>query len=116
MISANSAGITGYAIPAASTDGHSQIVQYEGLVLCEAGFGESMVANATIHLGALREHRSRPGMSNYLSRQRFELFAPTYAQQVYPANSLADKNPSRSHYIQQQQAVIASLKEKKIIQ
>jgi predicted amidohydrolase len=116
VISANSAGITGYAIPAASTDGHSQIVQYEGLVLCEAGFGESMVANATIHLGALREHRSRPGMSNYLSRQRFELFAPTYAQQVYPANSLADKNPSRSHYIQQQQAVIASLKEKKIIQ
>ena len=116
VISANSAGITGYAIPAASTDGHSQIVQYEGMVLCEAGFGESMVANATIHLGALREHRLRPGMSNYLSRQRFELFAPTYAQQVYPANSLTGKIPSRSHYIQQQQAVIASLKEKKIIQ
>ena len=33
VISANSAGITGYAIPAHSTDGHSQIVQYEGMVL-----------------------------------------------------------------------------------
>lgn len=116
VISANSAGITGYSIPAQSTDGHSQIVQYEGMVLCEAGFGESMVANATIHLGALREHRLRPGMSNYLSRQRFELFAPTYAQSIYPANSLQGKNSSRSHYIQQQQNVIASLKEKKIIQ
>jgi predicted amidohydrolase len=116
VISANSAGITGYAIPAQSTDGHSQIVQYEGMVLCEAGFGESMVANATIHLGALREHRLRPGMSNYLSRQRFELFAPTYTQSIYPANSLAGKNPSRSHYMQQQQNVIDQLKEKKIIQ
>ncbi|MBM3440534.1 MAG: nitrilase [Bacteroidetes bacterium] len=115
VISANSAGITGYAIPAHSTDGHSQIVQYEGMVLCEAGFGESMVANATINLGALREHRMRPGMSNYLSRQRFELFAPTYTQSIYPANSLQGKNPSRSHYIQQQQSVIAMLKEKKII-
>ena len=116
VISANSAGITGYPIPAQSTDGHSQIVQYEGMVMCEAGFGESMVANATIHLSALREHRMRPGMSNYLSRQRFELFAPTYAQQIYPANTLIGKTPSRSHFIQQQQAVINQLKEKKIIQ
>jgi predicted amidohydrolase len=116
VISANSAGITGYAIPAHSTDGHSQIVQYEGMVMCEAGFGETMVANATIHLTALREYRLRPGMNNYLSRQRFELFAATYAQQVYPANTLTGKTPSRSHYIQQQQAVINHLKEKKIIQ
>jgi predicted amidohydrolase len=116
VISANSAGITGYSIPAQSTDGHSQIVQYEGMVLCEAGFGESMVANATIHLDALREHRMRPGMSNYLSRQRFELFAPTYAQSIYPANSLEGKIPSRSHYVQQQQNVISMLKEKNIIQ
>jgi len=116
VISANSAGITGYPIPAASTDGHSQIVQYEGIKLCEAGFGESMVANATIHLSALREHRKRPGMSNYLSRQRFELFAPTYAQSVYPANTLTGKTPSRSNYIQQQQSVIAALQQKGIIE
>jgi len=116
VISANSAGITGYAIPAHSTDGHSQIVQYEGMVLCEAGFGESMAANATIHIGSLREHRLRPGMSNYLSRQRFELFAPTYAQSIYPANSLVGTNPSRSHYAQQQQLVMDMLREKKIIQ
>jgi hypothetical protein len=55
-------------------------------------------------------------MSNYLSRQRFELFAPTYAQSIYPANTLTGKTPSRSHYIQQQQSVIAELKQKGIIE
>ena len=115
VISANSAGITGYPIPSASTDGHSQIIQYEGIKLCEAGFGESMVANASIDITALRNYRRRPGMNNYLSRQRFELFAPTYAQSVYPPNSLLDKSPSRSHYTQQQLSVIEALQQKGII-
>lgn len=115
VISANSAGITGYPIPSASTDGHSQIIQYEGIKVCEAGFGESMVANASIDIEALRTYRRRPGMSNYLSRQRFELFAPTYAQSVYPPNSLLNKTPSRSHYTQQQLSVIEALQQKGII-
>ncbi|MEI6264809.1 MAG: nitrilase-related carbon-nitrogen hydrolase [Sphingobacteriia bacterium] len=116
VISANSAGINGYAIPANSTDGHSQIVNYEGLKLCEAGFGESMVANATIHVDALRQYRNRPGMANYLSRQRFELFAPTYNQSIYPANNLAeDQQPNRSHFVQTQLGVIEALRHKKVI-
>ena len=116
VISANSAGINKYAIPANSTDGHSQIVNYEGLKLCEVGFGETMVANATIHIDALRYHRNRPGMANYLSRQRFELFASTYAQTIYPANSLLDNNnPDRSHFIQTQLSVIEALKQGKVI-
>ncbi len=110
IVSANSAGITGYSIPSSSTDGHSQIVQYEGIKLIEAGFGESMVANATIHIDALRHHRNRPGMGNYLSRQRMELFAKTYNQSIYPANSLADKKPDRAHFIQTQVGVIEALK------
>jgi deaminated glutathione amidase len=116
VVSSNSAGITGYAIPAQSTDGHSQIVNYEGLKLCEAGFGESMVANATIHIDALRHHRSRPGMSNFLSRQRNELFASTYNQTVYPANSIANKKIDRSHFVNTQKEVIEGLKERKIIE
>lgn len=112
VISANSAGITGYSIPASSTDGHSQIVQYEGIKLIEAGFGESMVANATIHIDALRHHRNRPGMANYLSRLRMELFATTYQQSIYPANSLAHKKPDRSHFIQTQLGVIEARKGK----
>jgi deaminated glutathione amidase len=114
VVSANSAGISGYAIPANSTDGHSQIVNYEGLKLCEAGYGESMVASATIHIDALRHHRSRPGMNNFLSRQRFELFAETYSRSVYPANSLAGKTADRAHFISQQKEVIAAMKQKGI--
>ena len=115
IVSANSAGITGYDIPAASTDGHSQIINYEGVKLIEAGFGESMVANATIHIEALRQHRNRPGMTNYLSRMRMELFANTYQASIYPANSLTDKKPDRSHFIQTQLGVIETLKNKGIL-
>jgi deaminated glutathione amidase len=115
VVSANSAGIHGYAIPAHSTDGHSQIVNYEGLKLCEAGFGESMVANATIHIDALRHHRQRLGMGHFLSRQRFELFADTYNQVVYPANNLVGQQPSRAHFGQQQAMVMEQLKQKGII-
>jgi deaminated glutathione amidase len=116
VVSANSAGIRGTAIPAASTDGGSKIVNYEGLVLCEAGYGESMVANATIDISALRHHRQRPGMSNFLSRQRNELFAETYKKTVYPANSLLDKKADRSHFLTTQQEVIARLRTKGIIE
>jgi predicted amidohydrolase len=79
VVSANSAGIEGTPIPAASTDGFSVIVDDRGLVLAEAGAGESVVANAEVDLGALRRRRRRPGMANLLSRQRFELFAASYA-------------------------------------
>jgi deaminated glutathione amidase len=115
VVSANSAGISGTAIPECSTDGHSQIVNYEGLQLCEAGFGESMVAHATLHIDALRQHRQRPGMGNFLSRQRLELFADTYSQSIYPANSLLNKAASRSHFISQQQDVITQLQQQGII-
>jgi deaminated glutathione amidase len=115
VISANSAGITGTDFPADSTNGHSQIVQYDGIKICETGFGETMVANATIHVDALRQHRNTPGMANYLSRQRMELFATTYAKQIYPANSLLNVAPERTHFIQQQQQVIKLLQQQGII-
>jgi deaminated glutathione amidase len=109
VVSANSAGIYGTSLPANSTDGHSQIVNYEGMKKCEAGFGESMVANTTLDIETLRAYRMRPGMSNFLSRQRFELFAPTYQQVVYPANSLANKVPQRSHFVEMQKEVIQKI-------
>jgi deaminated glutathione amidase len=116
VVSANSAGINGYAIPAASTDGHSQIVHYEGHKLAEAGYGESMVANATLHPDALRQHRSRPGMSHFLSRQRLELFAETYSGSIYPPDTLSASAPGSGHYTQTQIAVIERLKQKGIIE
>ena len=112
VVSANSAGMAGIPIPFASTDGASKIINYDGLVLCEAGYGESMVANATIDLPALRAHRQRPAMSNFLARQRFELYADSYAKHhFYPVNSLANKKPDRTHFVQTQVETIKKLSE-----
>jgi predicted amidohydrolase len=100
VVSANSAGITGIPFPAASTDLHSQVVDYKGAVLGEAAAGESMCGNAEIDIAALRRARRKPGMTNTLARQRLELFRDVYGgQAVYPANTLAgDVEPQRSHF------------------
>jgi predicted amidohydrolase len=116
VVSANSAGMGGTSIPFASTDGSSKIVDYKGLVLVEAGSGESMVANADIDLPALRYFRQRPAMGNLIARQRFELYAQSYANyQFYPPNTLIETPPTRQHFLQTQLEVIQKLTEKKII-
>ena len=94
VVSANSAGIADIGIPHSSTDGGSKIVNYEGLVLAEAGPGESMVANATIDLAALRHHRRRPAMANFIARQRCELYAPAYARAAFSPPNAISRNPA----------------------
>lgn len=109
-VSANSAGIQGTDIPMSSTDGGSKIVHFEGQVLAEAGPGESMVAHATLDLDALRSARLRPGMSNFIARQRCELFADSYgAFRAYPANNLDGVTPQRPHFTNTLQDAIARL-------
>ncbi len=110
VVSSNSAGMADINIPFASTDGASKVVNYEGLVLCEAGYGESMVANATIDLFALRAARNRVGMSNFIARQRTELYAESYAKhKFYPANNFENQELDRSHFAKQQALVIEKL-------
>ena len=52
-------------------------------------------------------------MTNYLSRQRLELFAASYAGSVQPADSLLDGDtvtmPDREHFRRVQDGVIARL-------
>jgi predicted amidohydrolase len=110
VISANSAGIAGTSIPSQSCDGMSAVFDYKGIKLCEAGYGESMVAFASIDLAALRAWRRRPGMGNILSRQRLELFAASYSgAAIYPADTLANTAASRTHFASTQAEVIAKL-------
>ncbi len=110
VVSANTAGLEDIDIPGGSSDGGSMIVDYRGQVLAEAGPGESIVAHAEIHLDALRRYRRRPGMDNVLSRQRFEAYAESYRQHTfYPANTLLDKVPERSHFLRTQQETIRRL-------
>ena len=118
VVSANSAGITGADVPAQSADGRSQIVDYEGRLLCEAAGGESMAAHADIDLAAARARRRRAGADNMLSRQRLELFAPVYAgPPVHAANGLLDADgraraPERADFASAQRAAIAALRER----
>ncbi len=113
VVSANSAGLAGGALPTGSADGGSKVVDYRGLVLAEAGPGESMVANAEIDLAALRQYRQRPGAANLLARQRFELYAESYAQHsYYPPNTLLAEAPDQTLSLKNQQEVIKRLFDK----
>lgn len=103
VISANTAGIVNTALPSASADGNSMIVDWKGNVIAESNSGETFTAFADIDLAALRAARRKPGMTNMLARQRNALFAPVYAADTHQqANSLiADgrvKTPDRDHF------------------
>jgi predicted amidohydrolase len=109
VVSANSAGISDNPIPNQSTDGHSQVVDYKGRVLAQAGQGETMNGYAEIDIDAQRR-----------SRQRLEIFKQVYSgEPVYPANTLLEqgsvKTPGRQHYLDTQQAVIESLQKSGIL-
>jgi predicted amidohydrolase len=120
VVSANSGGISDNPIPITSADGHSQVVNYKGQVMAETGQGESMSGVAEIDIETLRRVRSRPAMTNVLSRQRLEIFADTYAgEPVHPANTLLENGkvitPDRKHFMDTQVKVIASLRERGVI-
>jgi deaminated glutathione amidase len=115
VVSANSAGIQNLDFPTQSTDGMSKVVDFKGEVRTEAGFGESMVANAEVDVMAVRRARAKPGMANVLSRQRLELFSALYSGSVYPANSMLGADgqavvPERAHFLATQQAAIERLR------
>lgn len=114
VISANTAGITDTALPEASADGNSMVVDWKGNVLAQSNSGETFTAFADIDLAALRAARRKPGMTNTLSRQRNALFAAAYAAETHQhANSLIDngivKVPDRDHFKRVSEETIARL-------
>jgi predicted amidohydrolase len=110
VVSANSAGVMNSSIPFGSFDAGSKIIDPKGVILAEAGYGESMVANADIDLAALREFRQRPAIGNLLARQRFELYAESYAKNsIYPPGTLLSQPAERQQFVKTQQEVIKKL-------
>ena len=114
VVSANTAGITGSGLPAASADGNSLVADWKGNVLAEANSGETFTAFADIDLHALRSARRKPGMTNFLSRQRTALFAAAYAGETHQrADGLIRDNnmivPDRDYFKRTSEAVIARL-------
>lgn len=118
IVSANSAGITGTALAAYSTDGRSQIIDDRGIILCETPSGESITACADIDIAALRYRRSRNGMDNMLARQPMELYAQEYAKlDMHPKGSLGDGSnpPAKDFYKSRQDKVLEKLMKDGII-
>jgi predicted amidohydrolase len=121
VVSANTAGIDGIAIPRESTDGNSQIVDFRGLVIAQAALGESIAACAEIDLAALRRYRRRPGMGNILSRQPLELWRHALGNaQIQPPNTLVTEDgavlqPTAEFYGERQQRAIDRLSREHII-
>jgi predicted amidohydrolase len=121
VVSANSAGLENIPIPAESTTGMSKIVDYQGQILAEAApGGESMVANATIDLAALRACRRKTGLTNVLVRQPFQVYAASYAETVFrPHNRLLRdgqvQTPARGDFTAWQQGDIDRLAKKALI-
>lgn len=111
VVSANSAGQVGSPLPGDTANGGSVVVDYRGVTLAEAGPGETLAAHADIDLDALRQYRQRPASANRLPRQRFELYAESYASHsFYPPNTLLADTPDRTHFGRTQQEVIDKLK------
>lgn len=110
VVSANTAGIEGTGLPLASADGNSQIVDWKGRVVAESNSGETFTAFAEIDLHGLRTARRTPGMTNYLARQRLELFAPVYQAVRHPANGMLEGGeaqvPDRDYFKRVQEDVI----------
>jgi predicted amidohydrolase len=120
VVSANTAGIEGTAMPVASADGNSSVIDHKGTVLAESNSGETFTAFADVDLGALRAARRRPGMTNYLARQRTQLFAPVYAAaDVQRADSLIEEGalriPERDHFRRVHEATIERLSKEGLI-
>lgn len=112
VVSANSGGLYGIDVPANSTDGGSEIIDFKGHVQARTGAGESINAVAPIHIDALRTYRRRPGMSNLLSRHPMELWAKMYSGlSSAEIGKLGDGKhaPARDFYIGRQRRVIEKL-------
>ncbi|GGT17000.1 nitrilase-related carbon-nitrogen hydrolase [Nonomuraea spiralis] len=116
VVSANSGGLTDIPIPNDSTNGGSELIDFEGRVLAQAGPGESLVAAAELDLGALRRFRARPGMGNLLARAKPALWAQEYGRhEGERPDELGDAVPERSWFVQRQRQTIERLREAKVI-
>lgn len=117
VVSANTAGIEGTAMPLMSADGNSQVVAPSGKLLAQSGSGETFTAFAEIDIEHSREQRRQPAMVNSLARQRPGLFAPAYGEAAaqFQAGNLmlgADgkpRVPDREMFVKMQRDVIEKL-------
>jgi len=120
VVSANNAALTGIDVPVDSSNGFSDILDWQGNQMVLAGVGNSSVANAYLDMAGLRAARRRPAMSNMLSRQALELFSESYAKaDLRRRNGLLDggkiRIPDRSYFQQRQADAIQRMVERGVL-
>ncbi len=97
VVTANSASLQGLPFPQDSSTAMSKVVDYSGKPLAEATAGESMAANATIDLAALRRTRRQTGLTNTLVRHPFLAYAPLFEGARFKLpNKLLDGDGARA--------------------
>ena len=121
VVSANTAALRGIDVPNDSSSGGSDIIDYLGNQLVQAGSGESSVAAAFLDMAGLRAYRRRPAMANMLSRQALELFADSYANADLRRRNGLLKNgkiviPDRGYFVQRQADAIERMIARGIIE
>ena len=114
VVSANTAGIENTSLPLASADGNSMVVDYKGRKLAESNSGETFTAFADINLASLRAARRKPAMTNFIARQRLELFAAAYSgSSPQRADGLIENGevvqPERDYFLRAQEQTIERL-------
>ncbi|MEZ5531268.1 MAG: nitrilase-related carbon-nitrogen hydrolase [Steroidobacteraceae bacterium] len=120
VVSANCAATWGIDVPADSSNGFSDIIDYMGNQLVQAGQGVSMAAAWALDLAGLRAYRRRPGMGNLLSRQALDLYAASFtAANIRKANGLLVGGkvvvPDRAFFRERQQLALARLAETGVV-
>jgi predicted amidohydrolase len=120
VVSANTAELRGISVPTDSSNGYSDIIDWQGGQMVVAGQGNSSVANAHLDMAGLRAARRRPAMSNMLSRQALEMFADTFATaDLRRRNGLLKGGevviPDRSYFRARQADAIARMTERGIL-
>lgn len=120
VVSANNAALYGLDVPVDSSNGFSDVIDYQGNQLVQAGVGESSVATAFLDMAGLRAYRRRAAMANMLSRQALELFADSYANaDLRRRNGLLKDGkvivPDRSYFVQRQADAIERMLTRGII-
>jgi predicted amidohydrolase len=120
VVSANTAGSIGIEVPVDSSNGGSEIVDYYGNVVVQAGVGSTMTANARLDVGDVRRYRRRPGMSNMLSRQALDLYVDSFAEAgIRRRNGLLKDGkivvPERSYFVEKQREALGRMAERGVV-
>jgi predicted amidohydrolase len=120
VVSANTAELRGISVPTDSSNGYSDIIDWQGGQMVVAGAGNSSVANAYLDMAGLRAARRRPAMSNMLSRQALEMFADSFGKaDLRRRNGLLRGGevmiPDRSYFRERQADAIARMAERGIL-